>query len=286
MTLQQHLTISITSILMFFATFLGCLQLLQFWDELLERRFRAPVSRYLQLRMSDALLRESLRWWSLLLMAGTLVLGFVARAYPLAVTFAFLCSAAPPYILAYLIKQREQLLESQLIASSTGLANALKAGLSIPQGLKTVAAEAPAPLRTELQQIVYQFEHGRPLAEALSDTRQRLQLEPFTLFCLALEVAVERGGRVNQAMERLSTSLQEWFRLRRKLDSDTSSGRYAVLIMGLCPAAFIVLFLAAGMDSVLLLFTKFTGQIVLAVIILLICFGVKWASRIMDIRLS
>ena len=141
MTLQQLLIILITSVLVFLAAFLGCLQLMQFWDELLERRFRGPVGRYLQLRMSDPLLRESLRWWSLLLMAGTLALGFVARAYPLAVTFAFLCSAAPPYVLAYLIRQREQLLESQLIASSTGLANALKAGLSIPQGLKTVAAE-------------------------------------------------------------------------------------------------------------------------------------------------
>lgn len=286
MTLQQILIVSMTSVLVFLAAFLGCLQLMRFWDELLELRFRGPVGRYLQLRMSDPLLRESLRWWSLLLLAGTIALAVVARAYPLAVTFAFLCSVAPPYVLAYVIKKREQLLESQLIASSKGLANALKAGLSISQGIKTVAEETPAPLQTELQQIVYQFEHGRPLAEALADTRQRLQLEPFTLFCLALEVAVERGGRVNLAMDRLSASLQEWFRLRRKLDSDTSSGRFAVLIMGLCPAAFILLFLATGMDSILNLFTKITGQIVLAVIVLLICFGVKWASRIMNIQLS
>lgn len=196
---------------------------MQLWDDLLELRFRGPVARYLQLRMSDPLLRVSLRWWSLLLMGGTLSLTFFARAYPLAIMFAFLCSVAPPYVIGYLIKQREQLLESQLIASSTGLANALKAGLSIPEGLKSVANETPTPLCTELQQIVYQFEHGRPLAETLSATRQRLQLEPFTLFCLALEVAVERGGRVNLAMERLSTSLQEWFRLKRKLDADTSS---------------------------------------------------------------
>lgn len=286
MTTQQVLAVFLTSVLVFFAAFFGCLQLMQLWDDLLELRFRGPVARYLQLRMSDPLLRVSLRWWSLLLMGGTLSLTFFARAYPLAIMFAFLCSVAPPYVIGYLIKQREQLLESQLIASSTGLANALKAGLSIPEGLKSVANETPTPLCTELQQIVYQFEHGRPLAETLSATRQRLQLEPFTLFCLALEVAVERGGRVNLAMERLSTSLQEWFRLKRKLDADTSSGRYAVLVMGLCPAAFIGLFLAAGMESTLEFFTKLRGQIVLAGIILLIWLGVKWAFRIMDIKLT
>ncbi len=271
---------------MFLAAFLGCLQLLRMWDDLLERWFKEPVGRYLQLRMSEPLLRELMRWWSLLLIGGTLTLFFVARAWPLAITFALLFSSVPVYVLGYLIRQREQLLESQLIASSTGLANALKAGLSIPMGLRSVADETPVPLSAELQQIVYQFEHGRPLAETLSDTRHRLQLEPFTLFCLALEVAVERGGRVNLAMERLTLSLQEWFRLKRKLDADTSSGRFAVLIMALCPAAFVLLFLATGMDAILMLFMKISGQIVLSGIILLICFGVRWACRIMDIRLT
>lgn len=286
MTFQQLNLITISSTLIFAASFLGCLQLMEMWDRILERRFRAPVARYLQLRMSEVMLREMLRWWSLSLVGGTLALALLAHAYPLAITFAFVWFNAPVYVLEYCIRHREQLLESQLISTCTGLANAIKAGLSIPQGLKSVSDETPAPLSTELKQIVYQFEHGRPLSETLSDTRKRLQLEPLTLFCLALEVAVERGGRVNVAMERLTGSLQEWFRLRRKLQSDTSSSRYAILIMGLCPIAFILLFLAAGMDSILLLFTRILGQIVLAAIILLICFGVRWASRILDIKLS
>ena len=286
MTTQHVIIVGLTSGLTFLAAFLAVLQLMQIWDAVLEYRFRNSVARYLQLRMNNGRLRESLRYWSLALIGGTLWLTFYARAYPLALTYFFLCSAAPPYVLKAVIKRREDLLEYQLIASATGLANALKAGLSIPQGLKTIAQETPVPLNAELRNIVYQFDHGRPLTETLAATRQRLQLEPFTLFCLALEVASERGGRVNVAMERLSTSLQEWFRLRRKLSADTSAGRYAVIIMALCPLGFIGMFALTGQDSVYLLFTDLLGQVVLAIIILLICLGIRTAIRIMDIRLN
>jgi len=283
---QNLLAVILSSWLMLIATVLGSLHLICWWDSLLEKSFEQPVTRYLQLRLNEPVLRECLRAWSVVLVGGTLALFFLARAVPLAVTFAVLLTIAPPHVIRYFIRQRELLLESQLIGSATTLSNSLKAGLTVPQGLKSVSEEAPQPIQTEMTHIVHQFQHGRPLIEALSDARQRLQLESFTLFCLALEAAIERGGRVNVAMDRLGTSLQEWFRLRRKLDAETSAGRYAVLLLGFCPAAFVLLFLMVGMNSVLALFTNLIGQIVLAIVVLLIYFGVRWAFRIMNIRLT
>jgi tight adherence protein B len=285
MSAHQLTSVITSSCLFFLAGFIGCSQLLRLWDEFLAQSFSVPVARYRQLRMDEQRLANALRLWSVLLVAGTAAL-ILIKSWPIVVLYAGLMAVAPPYAIEFFIRRREQLLESQLIGSSTGLANTVKAGLSIPQGLKSVAAEAPFPIRTELDQIVYQFDHGRPLQESLADARKRLQLESFTLFCLALEVAVERGGRVNVALDRLSTTLQEWFRLRRKLDSDTSAGRYAILIMGFCPAAFVLLFLVTGMHAILALFTDLRGQLVLSAIILLICLGVRWSCRIMNIKLT
>jgi Flp pilus assembly protein TadB len=286
MTTDMILRVGLSSWLTLVAVFLGSVQFISFWDRLLQKSFRDPIERYLRLRLNEPLLREALRAWSIALIGGTLALLLLAHAYPLAVTWAVLLSIAPPHVIMHFVRQREQLLESQLIGSSTALSNSLKAGLTVPQALQAVSLEAPHPIRVELAQVATQFDHGRPLGEALSDARQRLKLESFTLFCLALEVAVERGGRVNVAMDRLGTSLQEWFRLRRKLDSDTSAGRYAVLIMGLCPVGFVLLFLMVGMHSILALFTNLVGQCVLAVIVVLIWSGVRWACRIMNIRLN
>ena len=170
------------------------------------------------------------KWWSISLAGGTAALGFGADAWPLAVTWALMCAGLPAIAMRAAIHKREFELEGQLVAAARGLSNAVKAGLPVHQGLASVVEETQAPLRGVLDQIVYHYEHGRPLAEILKESRKRLSLEPFTLFCLALEVSLERGGRVNQSLDRLASSLQEWHKIRRKLDSETASGRYAVLL--------------------------------------------------------
>ena len=77
----QHLTtIAVTSCLMFLAAFLMSLHLTRLWDNLLERRFRPFIERYLQLRMSEQSLRDGLRVWSLILFGGTLWLGIAQQA--------------------------------------------------------------------------------------------------------------------------------------------------------------------------------------------------------------
>lgn len=286
MTSFDSLRTALSSLAVLVAVLLGSIPLLQLWDMILQRRFSSPVARYRQLGMSEPLLREGLRWWSLLLIGGLFTLLIVLGAWPLAIAWAVVVGTAPEHVLQFAIRHRSLHLESQLVTACTGLANALRAGMSIPQGLRSVADDTPRPLGKELERIVYQTEHGRPVGDVLAAMRRRLQLEPFTLFCLALEVSDERGGPVNQVLKRLSAAMQEWLRLRRKLEGDTSAGRYAILIMGLCPAAFILLFLAVGMTQTLKLFTDLYGQMVLTAIILLIWAGVRWAMTIMAIRIS
>ena len=285
MTFKMGILISCTSVLWFLAALLGSYQLLELWDRMIKSRLREPVDRFLQLRMSEYWMTEGLRACSILLIAAVMILFVYCRAYPLAISLGYVGSVLPGHVLSFLNRRREWLLEKQLVGTATGVENGLKAGLSIPQALKTVAEEAPYPLNVELKQISYQFEHGRPLPEVLADTRRRLDLESFTLFCLALEVACERAGQVNVAMNRLSSSLQEWFRLRGKLQADTASDRFAVLIMSLAPFALMGLFYLASLP-VLYFFQAFWGQMAFSLIVLLICFSNRVASRILNIKIA
>jgi len=270
----------------FLAAFLGTLICSDLLDGLLERRYRPQLERCLQLRTSERRCRELLRWWSLLLVGGFLLLAFVARAWPLAVTWLFLGSGLPVLTMQAVVLRRERVLEDQLVTVARSLANAVRAGLSIPQGLAGILAEVSQPLQGVLGEVVYQYERGRPLRDALAECRRRLQLEPFTLFCLALEVSLERGGRVNRSLEQLAGSLQEWQRIRRKLESETASGRFAVLLLSGCPLLFGLMFWCCGIEEVLRFFTEFGGQIVLSMVLLLIWSGNRWTSRIMNFSLS
>ena len=286
MTPIQISLVASTSAMMFFSVFLTALFISDLWDGFLNLSFRPNIERCLQLRMDKDMVNNLLRWWSISLAGGTAALGFGADAWPLAVTWALMCAGLPAIAMRAAIHKREFELEGQLVAAARGLSNAVKAGLPVHQGLASVVEETQSPLRGVLDQIVYHYEHGRPLAEVLKESRKRLSLEPFTLFCLALEVSLERGGRVNQSLDRLAGSLQEWHKIRRKLDSETASGRYAVLLLSFAPAAFCVLFWVSGTESVTAFFTEFLGQCVFAVIALLIWLGNRWTSKIMKLELN
>jgi tight adherence protein B len=286
MNLAEMLLIACTSTMMFLSAFLASLFASDLWDRVLQRNFRQHIQRCLQLRMNENLLHALLRWWSILLVGGVCVLGFGCEAWPLAVTWALLFAGIPTFAMRGVIHRREFLLEGQLVSAARGLSNAVKAGLPVHQGLATIVPESQYPLRGILDQIVYHYEHGRPLAEVLKEARIRLNLEPFTLFCLAIEVSLERGGRVNHSLDRLAGSLQEWHRIRRKLESETASGRYAVLLLSLAPAVFFLLFWLSGTQAVTHFFTKFLGQCVFAAVALLIWAGNRWTSRIMKLELN
>lgn len=286
MNLAETILIACTSAMMFLSAFLTALFVSDLWDRVLQLNFRRHIERCLQLRLNEDLLQSLLRWWSILLIGGVCTLGFGFNAWPLAVTWALLFAGIPTFVMHAVIHRREFLLEGQLVSAARGLSNAVKAGLPVHQGLATVVPETQYPLRGILDQIVYHYEHGRPLAEVLKEARKRLNLEPFTLFCLAIEVSIERGGKVNHSLDRLAGSLQEWHRIRRKLESETASGRYAVLLLSLAPAVFFLLFWLSGTESVTHFFTKFLGQCVFAVVALLIWAGNRWTSRIMKLELN
>lgn len=280
------LQISISSILTFFAVALGTLQVMTMLDGGLRMVAGPSIERCVQLRMNETLLTESLRWWIVVcvVVTGTL---FYLDAIPFAVLFAIIGGwNLPLHVLAKIISQRESKFEAQLISATNGIANSLKAGLTISDSLRNAGADKPAFVANELNRIVYQVDFGVPLTESLAAARKQIQLEAFTMFCLALEVASCNGGRATDAMMRLRTSLQEWFRLRRKLESETASGRYAIGVMSLFPFGFVLAFFAMGMNDVLLLFTTLIGQLVMSCVLLMTFVAIKWASKITDIKLT
>ena len=264
------------------AVALGMLRIWPVWDRLADYQMGELASRFRRLSLSDEMLRLCLRVWGVTWVASVYLLWFVADMPPLAVFVGFIVYVAPRYILDYLIRSRAQLLRDQLVGSAAALANAVKAGLSIAQGLETVAAETPQPLKAEFDRIVFEYQHGRPLKEAIDAMRTRLNLEEFTLFALAIEVALERGGRLNEALERICTSLREKQRLERKLTASTAAGKRAVMLLTVAPIGFMVALSLFDREYYRAVFHLLTGQVLLAVTCTLVYLGGRWAWKIIN----
>ncbi len=184
-----------------------------------------------------------------------------------------------------MIARRRALLRDQLVSGTTALANACRAGLSVAVGMETVSQEVPQPLAGELQGIVRAYHHGRRLAEAINSTKDRLQLDSFTLFASALCVSLQRGGKITEALERIGSSLQENQRVERKLESETASGKRVVWILAAFPFVFLAGFYVMHPTGTLLVFQSLSGQFILLAVIALVVASVWWSHKILSIEL-
>jgi tight adherence protein B len=188
----------------------------------------------------------------------------------------------PRWIGRILVQRRERLLRDQLASACFTIACGVRAGLSLPAAVQRVATEATFPLAREFECIDRAYMHGQPLRDAIEEVRRRIGIESFALLAMGIGTAMERGGPLDETLERISHSIHEAQRLERKLDTETASGRRTILVLAIFPAIFLAGFYVLDPSNVRLLFTTFPGQIAFSVAFTLTVVAVRWAVRILD----
>jgi tight adherence protein B len=236
------------------------------------------------LRIDRHGLRRSLRFWGLAVAVVGVGLGVILRSPVLAVPLVIGGLIAPRFWLWHVVESRRKKLRHQLPPALAGLANAVRAGLPLPEGIATVAAELSEPLRGEFRGIVAEHGGGRPLAAAIEDVKRRLELEPFTLFAATIQTTLERGGRVSEMLEILADSLRELDRLERTMDSATASQRKTIFFLALFPLLFLLGFLVIFPSGTMLMFTTTLGQVLLVVAAGLTGASVLWSQSILALK--
>lgn len=211
--------------------------------------------------------------------------GWWMAIVPIALLLAVIWLLTPGWILAWKIHRRRLLLRDQLASCTQSLANSARAGQSLAQGLKGVSQESPEPLAGELRQLMAEYDLGRPLPDALLDAKQRLQLDSFSMFASTIVVSLQQGGRVTEALEKISRSLRENQRIERKLDAETAGGWRVVLILTLFPFLFLLGFYVVHPEGTMLMFQSWIGQFLVVVMLLLIVSSVYWSRKILRIEL-
>jgi tight adherence protein B len=278
------LVVILSSTLVFLAVFLACRSGGGVWDDV-TARYVADITPMLDsLSLDRSELPKYLRIWGISLVAAFVIVAFVLRMPPIALAAVYLVYVSPRIILDFMIRRRRSLLRDQMVAATVALANTSRAGLSLAQGLETIGNETPEPLAAELRRIVHEYRHGRPLSEAIRSTKERLKIESFTLFSAAILVCLERGGRITDALERISHSLQELQRIERKVEVDTASGTKVVYILTGFPVLFLGISYATNPEGTDVLLHSILGQLILLLVIALTYFSFRWSQKILAIE--
>jgi tight adherence protein B len=254
------------------------------WDDVTARYVADITPKLDSLSIDHATLPKYLRIWGISLVAAFVFVAFILGMPPVSLAAVYLVYVSPRILLDFMIRKRRALLRDQMVAATIALANTSRAGLSLAQGLETIGAETPQPLAAELQRIVHEYRHGRPLSEAIRTTKERLKIESFTLFSAAILVCLERGGRITNALERISHSLQELQRIERKLEVDTASGTKVVYILTGFPVLFLGISYLTNPEGTAILLHSISGQVILLVVIGLTYFSFRWSQKILAIE--
>jgi len=235
-----------------------------------------------RLRASTQNLRKYLIIWAITI--GCTFFGFWIGLDSLiiAVPISVFLVAAPWYLLHRLAEYRRRQIEDQLADAMVSLASAVKAGLSLSQALEILASQCPRPISTEFHQMVAEYKMGRPLQRTLTEAKQRLRSENFTLFAAAVLASHESGGRLNETVERIARSVREMQRLQRKVQSETAQARKSAVYMALAPPIILLVYFFVDQENTTALFTEPIGQLLLITAVVLNVIAYLWARVILS----
>ena len=273
----------LSCLLAFAAAILAAFWIRPAWDAFAQKRIEDVTPRLRALGLDEEQVSVWLRWWGVAMFGTFFLIGVIMQMFPVALGALLVIFVAPRFMLDRMIESRQIKLRDQLVRACVGVANACRAGLSLPQGIEKVAEDTPAPLKSELKRIVRDYKAGRPLQQAIREVQKRLDLESFSIFASSINVSLEKGGNVTFALERISSGLQEMQRLERKLEADSASGRRLATVLALFPIGFLILFTVLDPVATGRLYNTLIGNIVLLVIGGIVYFSARWCASILDL---
>lgn len=211
---------------------------------------------------------------------GLLVLVLSSRP-----VFALAASAAAIFVPTFLYRryrhQRLERLEQQLPDALNIMVSSARSGRSLPQAIASVAEKMNGPVKDEFKVMAREYQTGgMNLEGVLARAKERVDVESFRMICSALIINSNRGGDVLNILERMSDSIRELQKLKKKLKTETAEVRMQEKIILFITPAFGLLICAFDADIPRLLFGTIPGNVLLVIVGSLQAIAVWWVRRI------
>lgn len=215
---------------------------------------------------------------------GSAIAGLLVLVATHNVVFALVtppvCFVIPKFIFDRLRTSRRKRFERQLPDALRVMADAARAGLSLPQMIRLVATQGQKPIAEEFGLVVHAMDLGDSVEDALKRVGSRLAIPNFDLMTIAVVVNRDRGGDVVSLFARLADSIRALSEAEEKIETETASIRLSAKIMlGTIPV-FTLALLVIDPTAVAALFTTTAGAIVLVIVFLLATTGYQMIQRL------
>ena len=147
----------------------------------------------------------------------------------------------PEAYLAGRRRRRTERLEAALPEGIGMLANAMAAGMSVGQSIKSVAGDVHGEVRELFGEIGERLEMGATFEEAVGEALRRNPSGELEILFAAITMQRETGGNLVEGLERMAQTLRERRRLAGETRVLTAESRFVAFILPLMPVGAVML---------------------------------------------
>lgn len=165
------------------------------------------------------------------------------------------------------------------------VSNSLRAGFGLLQGFDLAAEQLQPPMSTELNHLLRDIRLGATLEDALETMRRRVGSHDLDVIITAILIQRSVGSNLSEVLDKVAHTIRERVRLKGEINTLTSQKKLSGWIVGLLPAAIVVIITAMSFEYMEPLFTTATGRLLLAIAIGLDIVGVVAIRRIVTIEI-
>jgi len=115
----------------------------------------------------------------------------------------------------------------------------------VPQAVRAVAEEIPAPCGQEFGEMMQRMNLGQTLPQALSHSVKRFRSFELDLLRRATEIQMDVGGSLAELLDKTNSTLRQRLKLQRQVQVLTAPSRLSAVVI------FVLPFLIAGSFSLI-----------------------------------
>lgn len=193
--------------------------------------------------------------------------------------------ASFPYIYVWFMRgKRLKRFASQLPGALDLMAQALRAGQSLPAGIQLVGEQVPEPLGPEFYIAYEQQNLGSTIIASLDQMCDRIPDLDLRFFATAVTLQRQTGGDLAEILDKIGKLIRERFKIKGMIQALTGEGRISGSVLLAMPPILFLVMLKLNYKYVMKLFEEPMGHQMLAGAIIMQVVGALWIKKIINIK--
>jgi len=159
----------------------------------------------------------------------------------------------------------------------------VRAGHSLVRAIEIVAIQSEAPTSQEFSKALNGIRLGRDMGESMMGIAERMKSQELEWVVQSINIHRESGGNLTEMFETVVATIKDRNAIRVLIRTLSTDGRISGQVMSVLPLGIILIFGLQNPKNFSLFITTSTGNLLLAIAVVLYISGVLWIRKIVKV---